>query len=75
MKINNKKLIKFVFLKEDDFWKMDKKSIEKFSKLLKTPRKVEIIFANDIFSKRKIKQDMFVFSTNFDYNLKKQVII
>ena len=53
MKINNKKLIKSVFLKEDDFWKMDKKSIEKISKLLKTPRKVEIIFANDIFPKEK----------------------
>lgn len=31
---------------------MDKKDVEKFSKLLKTPRKVEIIFANDIFPKK-----------------------
>jgi hypothetical protein len=52
MKINNKKLITSVFSKEDDFWKMDKKDVEKFSKLLKTPRKVEIIFANDIFPKK-----------------------
>ena len=53
MKINNKKLIKPIFSKEDAFWKMDKKNIEKFSKLLKTPRKVEIIFANDTFPKNK----------------------
>ena len=53
MKINNKKLIKSVFLKEDDFWKMDKKNIEKFSKFLKTPRKVEVILADDIFPKEK----------------------
>lgn len=53
MKINNKKLITPVFSKEDDFWKIDKKNIEKFSKLLKTPRKVEVIFANDTFPKNK----------------------
>ena len=53
MKINNKKLITSVFSTEDDFWKMDKKDIEKFSKLLKIPRKVEIIFANNIFPKEK----------------------
>ena len=53
MKINNKKIIIPVFSKEDDFWKMDKKDIEKFSKLLKTPRKVEVIFANDTFPKNK----------------------
>lgn len=53
MKINNKKLTTTIFAKEDTFWKMDKKNIEKFSKILKTPRKVEIIFANDIFPKEK----------------------
>lgn len=53
MEINNKKSIKSIFSKEDDFWKMDKKDVEKFSKLLKTPTKVEIIFANDIFPKEK----------------------
>ena len=53
MKFNNKKLIMPVFSKEDDYWKMDKKNIEKFSKLLKTPRKVEVIFANDTFSEEK----------------------
>lgn len=53
MKFNNKKLIMPVFSKEDDYWKMDKKNIEKFSKLLKTPRKVEVIFADDIFPKEK----------------------
>lgn len=53
MKINNKKLIMPVFSKEDDFWKMDKKDVEKFSKLLKTPRKVEVILADDIFPKNK----------------------
>ena len=53
MKFNNKKLIKPVFSKEDDFWKMNKKDVEKFSKLLKTPRKVEVILADDIFPKEK----------------------
>ena len=53
MKINNKKLIKSVFSKEDDLWKMDKKDIEKNQKLLKTPRKVEVILADDIFPKEK----------------------
>lgn len=53
MKINNKKLIMPVFSKEDDFWTMDKKDVEKFSKLLKTPRKVEVILADDIFPKNK----------------------
>ena len=52
MKINNKKLITPVFSKEDTFWKIDKKDIKKFSKVLKTPRKVEVIFANDIFPKK-----------------------
>ena len=53
MKINNRKLVTPFFSKEDDFWKMDEKNIEKFSKLLKIPRKVEVIFANDIFPKEK----------------------
>ena len=53
MKINNKKLTTIIFSKEDDFWKMDKKNIEKFSKLLKTPRKVEVILADDTFPKEK----------------------
>lgn len=53
MKINNKKLIKTIFSKEDDLWKMDKKDIEKTSKILKTPRKVEVILADDIFPKEK----------------------
>lgn len=53
MKINNKKITIPVFSKEDDFWKMDKKDIEKNQKLLKTPRKVEVILADDIFPKNK----------------------
>jgi hypothetical protein len=53
MKINNKKLIMPIFSKEDNFWKMNKKDIERISKLLKIPRKVEVIFANDTFPKEK----------------------
>ena len=53
MKINNKKLTATIFSKKDNFWKMDKKDIEKNQKLLKTPRKVEVILADDIFPKEK----------------------